>query len=176
MTKPRYSLHDINAFDREQFVSTLGFLFESSPWVAERAYDARPFASENDLHQALCLVMFAADGDHQLALIKAHPDLAGKAAIAGDLTPESTREQASAGLDRLSPAEFARFTQLNSAYRTTFGFPFIICVREHSRHSILSNFEMRLQHSRDQEIGTALDEIAKIARLRLLDVMATDPL
>ena len=108
----------------------------------------------------------------KIALIQAHPDLAGRAALAGTLTPESTNEQASAGLDRLSPDEFASFTRLNDAYRNQFGFPFVICVREHTKHSILQNFVQRLEHSREQEIDTALDEIAKIARLRLQGVLA----
>src|SRR3712207_2943925 len=109
--------------------------------------------------------------DRRLALIRAHPDLAGKAAIAGELTPESTREQASARLDRLSPEEFATFTRLNQAYRDTFGFPFVICVREHTKASILENFAARLHNGREQEIDIALGEIAKIAKLRLFDVV-----
>src|SRR5687767_14167781 len=107
----------------------------------------------------------------RLELIRAHPDLAGRAAIAGELTPESTREQASARLDQLTPDEFAAFTRLNQAYRERFAFPFVICVREHTRSSILAAFVERLDHSREQEVGTALAEIGKIARLRLADVI-----
>jgi OHCU decarboxylase len=122
----------------------------------------------------LCATMRGAPTEQQVALIRAHPDLAGKAAIAGDLTPESTREQASAGLDRLTPDEYARFNHLNAAYRDAFDFPFVICAREHTKHSILASFEARLQNDRPSEIATALDEIAKIARLRLNDVLRND--
>jgi OHCU decarboxylase len=107
----------------------------------------------------------------RLALIHAHPDLAGRAAIAGVLTPESSREQASARLDRLTAEEYARFQQLNSAYRERFGFPFIICVREHTLASILEQFERRLNHDRAAEMTTALTEIGKIASLRLHDTV-----
>jgi OHCU decarboxylase len=146
-------------------------LFEGSPWIAAETWPARPFASMDQLHQALCATMERAPLDRKIALIQAHPDLAGRAAIAGELTPESTREQASARLDRLTPEEFSTFTRLNRAYRDTFGFPFVICVREHTRESILASFADRLQHAREQEIATALGEIAKIARLRLIDAV-----
>lgn len=165
------TLDDVNALGRDEFVARLGFLFEGSPWVAGGAWPARPFAGLDQLHQALCAAMYGADDQHKVALIRAHPDLAGKAAIAGALTAESSREQSSAGLDRLSPEEFAAFTRLNGAYRDSFGFPFVICVREHTRQSILASFEARLLNDRSQEIATALGEIAKIARLRLLDAV-----
>jgi len=165
------TLADVNTLDRSGFVAKLGFLFEGSPWIAEATWPARPFADLEHLHQALCATMYAAPIDRQIALIRAHPDLAGKAAIAGDLTPESAREQSSAGLNQLAPAEFARFTQLNQAYRDRFAFPFIICVREHTKTSIFDNFVVRLQNTREQEMRTALGEIAKIARLRLLDIV-----
>jgi OHCU decarboxylase len=156
---------------RDEFVAALGALFEGSPWIAAETRPSRPFASRDALHQALCATMYAAPLERKLALIRAHPDLAGKAAIAGELTPESAGEQSSAGLDRLSPDEFATFTRLNQAYSDTFGFPFVICVRENTKDSILASFTARLQHPRDQEIETALGEIAKIARLRLLDAV-----
>ncbi|MBK9714115.1 MAG: 2-oxo-4-hydroxy-4-carboxy-5-ureidoimidazoline decarboxylase [Kouleothrix sp.] len=165
------TLEDVNALGRDEFVAQLGFLFERSPWVADGAWPARPFAGLDQLHQALCAAMYGADDRHKVALIQAHPDLAGKAAIAGALTAESSREQSSAGLDRLSPQEFAAFTRLNGAYRDRFDFPFVICVREHTRQSILASFEARLLNDRSQEIATALGEIAKIARLRLLDAV-----
>jgi OHCU decarboxylase len=167
----KLTLDEINALDRDGFVARLGFLFEGSPWVAEEAWPARPFASAGELHRALCATMSAAPVERKLALIRAHPDLAGKAAVAGELTPESTREQSSAGLNRLTPEEFARFSRLNAAYREQFGFPFVICVREHTRASILESFEARLRNDREHEIATALGEIAKIARLRLDDVL-----
>jgi OHCU decarboxylase len=171
MTHTRLSISDLNAGDQARFVAALGFVFEGSPWIAEQAWAARPFTDVAHLHQALCAVMYAAPVERQIALIAAHPDLAGKAAIAGTLTAESTREQASVGLDRLSPAEFASFTQLNDAYRARFGFPFVICVRQQTKDSILAAFAARLEHTRSQEIVTALDEIAQIAHLRLHDIV-----
>jgi 2-oxo-4-hydroxy-4-carboxy-5-ureidoimidazoline decarboxylase len=166
------TLTEVNRLDRAGFVAKLGFLFEGSPWIAEATWPARPFADLDHLHQALCATMYAAPIDRQIALIRAHPDLAGKAAIAGDLTPESAREQSSAGLNYLAPEEFARFTELNQAYRDRFAFPFIVCVREHTKTSILDNFVVRLPNTQEQEIQTALGEIAKIARLRLFDLLS----
>ncbi|MBV9930461.1 MAG: 2-oxo-4-hydroxy-4-carboxy-5-ureidoimidazoline decarboxylase [Alphaproteobacteria bacterium] len=137
-------------------------LFDHSPWVEERA-DARP--SCGDRHADLMAVVHDATPEEQLALIRAHPELAGKAAIA--LTEASAAEQASAGLDRLSREEFERFHALNAAYREKFGFPFIICVRLTDKAGILAAMERRLANDRDAEIATALDEIGKIVRLRL---------
>jgi OHCU decarboxylase len=165
------TIAQVNALDRADFVARLGFLFEGSPWVADAAWPARPFADRERLHAALCAAMYAAPRERQLALIRAHPDLAGKAAITGELTPDSTREQSSAGLDRLTREEFARFTELNAAYRERFAFPFVICVREHTKESTLNQFAERLRHPHEQEIATALGEIAKIARLRLFDLV-----
>src|SRR5215216_756983 len=126
------TLTEANDLSRDAFVAVFGPLFESSPWIAEATWPARPFASVEALHQALCATMQAAPIERQVALIQAHPDLAGKAAIAGELTAESSREQASAGLNRLTPEQFATFTRLNQAYRKKFGFPFVICAREHN--------------------------------------------
>jgi 2-oxo-4-hydroxy-4-carboxy-5-ureidoimidazoline decarboxylase len=165
------TLAEVNDLSRDTFVAALGPLFEGSSWIAEATWPARPFATIDQLHQALCATMYAAPSNRQVALIQAHPDLAGKAAIAGDLTAESAREQSSAGLSRLAPEQFATFTRLNQAYRETFGFPFVICAREHSATSILEHFVTRLEHPRAQEINTALGEIAKIAWLRLLDAV-----
>jgi 2-oxo-4-hydroxy-4-carboxy-5-ureidoimidazoline decarboxylase len=171
MIQAPLTLQAINALDQDSFVAALGSLFEKTPGIAAQAWHARPFESVEQLHQALCGVMENMPLDQKVALIQAHPDLAGKAAVAGELTRESTSEQASARLDRLSPEEFATFTRLNQAYRDTFGFPFVICVREHTKESILANFAARLHNAREQEIDTALGEIAKIAKLRLLDVV-----
>jgi urate oxidase len=165
------TLDQVNALGREEFVARLGALFEGSPWIADEAWNARPFASRDALHAALARVVAQAGRERQLELIRAHPDLAGRAAIAGELTRESTREQSSAGLDRLTPEQHQRFTRLNGAYRERFGFPFVICAREHDAASILAQFERRLQHSGDEEIATALAEIGKIARLRLHDAV-----
>jgi 2-oxo-4-hydroxy-4-carboxy-5-ureidoimidazoline decarboxylase len=171
VVRKHVSLQELNAADQDAFVEAIGFVFESSPWIAAQAWHERPFATLDDLHAALVAVMRAAPETRKLDLIRAHPDLAGKAAIAHALTPESSREQASVGLDRLSVEEFETFNRLNNAYRERFSFPFIICVREHARDGILRDFATRLEHSREQEIDTALEEIAKIARLRLVDAL-----
>jgi OHCU decarboxylase len=161
----------INELDRRAFVERFGPLFEHSPWVADAAWSDRPFADVDELFEALRAAMYAAPRERQLALIRAHPDLAGKAAIAGSLTRHSKREQASAGLDRLTPDEYAAFTRTNAAYRSRFGFPFVVCVREHTKESILRTASERLGHSPDEEVRVALGEIAKIARLRLEDTL-----
>ena len=152
----------------EAFVARFGFLFEHSPWVVERAAARRPFA---DLHAGLMQVVADASEDEQLALVRAHPELAGKAAIDRTLTAESTAEQASAGLDRLTEAEFARFHELNAAYRARFGFPFVICVRLTDKAGILAAMERRLGNDRDGELATALAEVGRIVKLRLEDVL-----
>lgn len=169
MLKSRLTLVQINALDQAAFVEHLSFVFEGPPWIVEQAWAARPFASLDDLHQALCQVLNNASETQQVNLIQAHPDLVGKAALAGTLTAESTSEQAAAGLDRLSAAEIAAFNQYNQAYQQRFGFPFVICARENKKDTILAGFAARLTHTRQQEIATALREIAKIARFRLLD-------
>lgn len=169
---PDLTVADLNAMTREQYLTALGFLFEHSPWIVEAAWERRPFASRDDLHAGLVAVVREAPLDRQVALIQAHPDLAGRAALAGALTAASTREQASAGLDRLSRDEYARFHALNDAYKARFGFPFVICVREHTRESIARSFETRLEHDRAREVATALGEIGKIVRLRLADAVA----
>lgn len=170
------SIEDVNGLGEKEFVEWFGPVFESSPWVAEVASRARPFDDLEDMHRALCEAMYAASREKQLALILAHPDLAGKAAIAGDLTEESTREQASAGLDRLSPEEYEAFTGMNAAYREKFGMPMIVCVREHDKESILREAGARLKNDREQEIETALAEISKIARYRLRDLVGPENL
>ena len=142
-------------------------LFEHSPWVETRA-DARP--PSGDRHADLMAVVRDATRDAQLALIRAHPELAGKAAVDGSLTEASAAEQASAGLDRLTQAEFDRFHALNAAYREKFGFPFIICVRLTDKAGILAAMERRLANDRDTEIATAIEQISEIVRLRLEDL------
>jgi OHCU decarboxylase len=164
-------MRGIDQLDREAFVARFGPLFEHSPWVAEHAWADRPFADAEELLEALCSAMYAAPRERQLELIRAHPDLAGRAAIEGTLTEDSRREQSSAGLDRLTPDEYAAFTRTNSAYRERFGFPFVVCVREHTKESILRTADERLGHSQQEEVRVALGEIAKIARVRLRDVL-----
>lgn len=162
-----HTLHALNNASAADFTAALGDIYEHSPWIAEAASQARPFATLAALHEAMMAAVRAAPSDRQHALVKAHPDLAGKAARAGTLTAASTDEQTSAGLNRLSEAAFGRFHRLNGAYRAKFGFPFIVCVRRHTKDSILRQFERRLDHSADQELATALTEIFRIAALRL---------
>ena len=150
-----------------RFVAAAGGFFEHSPWVAERAWEKRPFASVADLHEKMCSAVRAASADEQLALIRAHPDLVGRLAREGRLTRESTAEQASAGLSQLTDEEIAAFERYNAAYRERFGFPFVICARENKKDAILAAFPVRLQNPREQEIAAALREIEKIARLRI---------
>lgn len=165
------TLNQLNSLDRDEFVRIVGPVFEHSPWIAEAAWANRPFAELAGLHHALCLAVRAANQEQQLALIRAHPDLVGRAAMAGTLTRESTNEQVSAGLDQLTPEEIEKFRQGNAAYREKFGFPFVICARRNKKEAILAGFERRLGNSREQEIQTALDEIFKIAELRLHDLI-----
>ena len=161
------TLDEINALDHAAFVARFAALFEHSPWVIERAAAMRPFAN---LHAGLIAALAAAGTDEQLALIRAHPELAGKAAIDRTLTEASAAEQASAGLDRLTADEFARFHALNAAYRERFGFPFIICVRLTDKTGILAAMERRLTHDRATEMAEALTQIGEIVRLRLEDL------
>lgn len=158
--------------DRAAFLARFGGVFEHSPWIAEGAWDACsiPDTAEG-LHAAMVAVLRAADRDKQLALLNAHPDLAGKLAVRGELTADSTLEQASAGLDRCSPEEFARFTELNDTYKARFGFPFIMAVKGRSRAEILEAFERRVHNSPDEEFATALAQVERIAWLRLKDML-----
>jgi xanthine dehydrogenase D subunit len=155
------------ASTEEAFVARYGGVFERSPWVARAAWPRAPFASVDELHQAMVDAVRAAPREDQLALIRAHPELAGREAAAGELTDASTREQASAGLDRLTAPELERWRALNREYFDRFGFPLVVCVREHTRDSILAWAQERLGHDVDAEVEVALEEIAKIARLRL---------
>lgn len=156
--------------DRAGFIAALADVYEHSPWVAADTWDrlgGQGLDSVESVHAAMSQTLLAADPSRQLALINAHPDLAGKAAVAGELTASSTREQAGAGIHLCTPAEFARFTELNDAYKARFGFPFIMAVKGSDRHQILAAFETRLHHSRETEFGCALAEINKIALFRL---------
>jgi 2-oxo-4-hydroxy-4-carboxy-5-ureidoimidazoline decarboxylase len=168
MARSAAHLEQLNATDKGAFVGALGGIFENAPWVAERVFAARPFATVADLHSAMMQAVAAAGAAEQLSLIRGHPELGSKVARAGTMTAESRREQGSLGLDRLSDAEFARFERLNAAYRRRFDFPFIICVRRHTRDSVLAQFERRLANNADAERARALDEIGLITRLRLV--------
>ena len=167
------TLPEINRLTREAFTEIVGPVFEGSPWIAEQTWLKRPFASREALHQRLCETVAGASESDKLELIRAHPDLVGRAALAGTLTPASTKEQAAAGLDRLSEREIERFREYNREYREKFGFPFIVCARLNQKDAILAGFERRLNHGRDAEIGAALQEIFKIAELRLCDLIVT---
>lgn len=157
----------LGALDRDAFVARLGGIAEGSPWVAEAAWEMRPFADGAAVVAAFRRAIEQASTEDQIALVRAHPDLAGKAALAGELTPESRKEQSSAGLDRLTVDELAFFTRHNDAYRQRFGFPFVICVAENTKQSILAAYVDRLANDADTELRTAVDEVAKICALRL---------
>lgn len=163
------ALDALNAADEAAFADALAGIYEHGRWVAEAVAGKRPFASLAALQGAMAAAVAAAPAERKLALIAGHPDLAGKAALAGDLTEASRNEQASAGLDRLSETEFAEFHRLNEAYRTKFGLPFIICVKRHGKDSILAAFAARLRNEAPAETATALAEIDRIAALRLAD-------
>ena len=165
------SIRQIDALDRGAFIARLGGIYEHSPWVAERAWMARPFRSRDALHAAMEAVVAAASNAEQLALIRAHPQLAGRLAMGAQLTDASRSEQAGAGLDRCTPEEFARLQALNAAYVKKFDFPFIVAVRGLTRTHIIAQLEQRLAHSVEQEFGACLREIARIAGFRLHDLI-----
>jgi OHCU decarboxylase len=174
MANGQITLQKINTLDPSHFIQALASLFEGPPWIVAEAWHKRPFASQDHLYQTLCTIMYEAPVEKQVELLQAHPDLVGRAALAGTLSPSSTDEQAAAGLDHLSPEEIATFTRLNAAYSERFGFPFVICARENKKESILAGFAERLQHSYEQEISIALAEVAKICSLRLYDLVQAD--
>src|SRR5688572_13011667 len=163
MSAPGYTLHQLGVLSRDEFVRVVGPVFEHSPWIAEVTWAKRSFASVEELHRALCRTVTDAGEEQQLALIRAHPDLVGRLAMTGQLTRESANEQASAGLDKLTPEEIELFQKNNAAYKEKFGFPFVICARLNKKEAILNGFKVRLQNSREQEIRPALEEIFKIA-------------
>jgi OHCU decarboxylase len=165
------NLRKLNLADRADFVAVCGPFFEHSPWIAERAWPARPFSSLAHLHETMCQIVSDSAADKKLALIRAHPDLVSRLARAGQLTAQSASEQSAAGLTALTVAEVAAFGRFNAAYREKFGFPFVICARQNRKEAILAAFPVRLQNERDAEIAAALGEIFKIARLRMIDAI-----
>ena len=167
MSSPSLSAATLSQLDQAAFVAALDGIFEHSPWVAERTWPRRPFANREALLGTLVGTMQAAPRDEQLALIRAHPELAGKAAVRGELTAESTREQAGAGLGACSPQEFELIQELNEAYKGKFGFPFIIAVKGLGRYDIIDAMRKRLLHTHQVEFAEALNQIARIAALRL---------
>ncbi|WP_254170454.1 2-oxo-4-hydroxy-4-carboxy-5-ureidoimidazoline decarboxylase [Roseibium polysiphoniae] len=166
------SIGTINEMSQTEFVEAFGDVAEHSPWVAEGAFSQGAFATREDLIVAFETTMLDAPKKRQLDLVRAHPDLAGKAAIAGDMAEDSKREQSGAGLDTLSPDEFARFTDLNDRYQQRFGFPFIFAVKGADKHMILHAFEQRVDNAPEQEFTAALAQIARIFRFRLEDRVA----
>ena len=161
------TIAELSAMDRSGFVTAVGWAFEESPWVAERAWEMRPFATVDALHAAMTSVVAAASLEEQLALLRAHPDLG-----ADPMSQASQREQGGAGLDRLMPGERDRLRALNAAYRDKFGFPFLYAVKGSKTHDILGALERRLPSTRDAEHQEALRQVYRIARLRLEEVVA----
>jgi 2-oxo-4-hydroxy-4-carboxy-5-ureidoimidazoline decarboxylase len=161
------TLAELNQMDNSAFVGALGGIFEHSPWVAERAFSNRPFASVGALHAAMMGVVTRASEHEKLALLRAHPELAGKAAVRGELTVDSAKEQSSAGLSQCSPEEFALLTDLNRRYNVKFGFPFILAVKGLDRAGILREFARRVEQDRADEFAECLAQIARITRFRL---------
>lgn len=160
-------LAHLNSCSKDDFVEALANIFEYSPWIAEKVAGARPFGGIKALFEAMKAAVERAPADLRLALIKAHPDLANKTQRAAGLTAESTAEQNSVGLDRLSEAEYRAFERVNNAYRAKFGFPYIVCVRRQTRDSILRDFERRLPNDAATEMQASVEEICRIAALRL---------
>jgi 2-oxo-4-hydroxy-4-carboxy-5-ureidoimidazoline decarboxylase len=167
-------LSDLNICSKDDFVAALANVFEYSPWIAEQTAALRPFAGVNALFAAMRSVVDRAPEELLIALIRAHPDLANKTQRAAGLTAESNAEQNSAGLDRLSDAEFVAFERVNNAYRAKFGFPYVLCVRRHTRDSILRDFERRLPNDAKAEVQTSIGEICRIASLRLDQLVASE--
>lgn len=169
----RWTTAGLSTLGQDEFLDRLGFLFEGSPWIVAETWTGRPWDSMRELHAALLATVAAAGVEQQVALIQAHPDLVGRAALAGTLTRESTAEQRAAGLDpgALTAQEIDAFQHLNAQYQKTFGFPFVICARDHLKDDILVELARRVKSERDQEVTTALGEIGRIAWWRLQDVV-----
>ena len=168
MSAVPHLLSHVNALSEEEFVRLVGPVFEHSPWIAGVVAAQRPFPTVAALHSAMCEVVRRADEGRQVALIRAHPDLVGRLV----LTAESQGEQTAAGLTDLTPAEVALFEKYNREYRERFGFPFVICARLNKKDAILRAFPVRLNHSPSEEVAAALEEIFKIADLRLADLIS----
>jgi len=168
-------LEALNLASAQDFTAALAPIFEHSSWVAERVAHLRPFASSIALHRALCEAVMRAPQAEQLALIRAHPQLAGRAATRGDLTAASTNEQRRAGLTNCTPLELERLNALNAAYSSRLGFPFVLAVRGHTPETVIAAMERRASHDASEELGAALREIFSIARFRLADLVQETP-
>ena len=172
MSVERLPLLQLNAMDQSAFVSHIGWVYENSPWVAEGAWEIRPFSTIDDVHAAMERVVHSATPQKQLALIQEHPDLAARVCSVNELTVASRREQTDAGLDRLPADEAEQMVHHNAIYRKKFGFPFILCARLNNARTIREVLAKRLENSRAKEIEVALEEISKIALLRLADAIS----
>ncbi|MBY4729804.1 2-oxo-4-hydroxy-4-carboxy-5-ureidoimidazoline decarboxylase [Cupriavidus pauculus] len=172
MSQTTYTITQLNAMPEPEFVKVLGGIYEHSPWFAQAAAQQRPFSDTAELAAALRRAVDDAGREAQLKLVRAHPELAGKAAVRGELTAESTREQAGAGLDQCTPEEFQRLQNLNAAYNQKFGFPFILAVRGYDRHGIIDAFARRLDNAPDVELQTCINQIHRIAQFRLNDLVS----
>jgi 2-oxo-4-hydroxy-4-carboxy-5-ureidoimidazoline decarboxylase len=171
---PQKTLSDLNTCSKDHFVAALANIFEYSPWIAEQAAAERPFTGVKQLFDAMKAAVDRAPPELRLALIKAHPDLADKTQRAAGLTAESSAEQNSAGLHQLSEAEYQAFERVNNAYRAKFGFPYIVCVRRHTKDSILRDFERRLPNDAKTETQKSVEEICRIAALRIDQFVESD--
>ena len=172
MSQTTYTIAQLNTMPEAEFIAVLGGIYEHSPWFAETAAHKRRFANTAELASALRGAVDAAGQEAQLKLVRAHPELAGKAAVRGELTAESTREQAGAGLDQCTPEEFQRLQGLNEAYNRKFGFPFILAVRGYDRHGIIDAFARRLENAPEVELQTCINQIHRIAQFRLNDLVS----
>jgi 2-oxo-4-hydroxy-4-carboxy-5-ureidoimidazoline decarboxylase len=161
------TIDEINALSRDGFVAALGWVFEHSPWVAERAWTHRPFATLEQLHAAMTNEVERATYEEQLALLRAHPDLGARARM----TTASANEQSGAGLDRLTPEEYQQLQEQNTAYREKFGFPFLYAVKGSTKYDILRALDERLTATPQQEFRQALNQVYRIARFRLQDMI-----
>ena len=166
------SIDDLNRMAVSDFTTRFGDVAEHSPWVAERAAGAHPFADREAVVEAFAAALRGAAREERLAVLRAHPDLAGRAAVSGDLTEDSRREQAGAGLDRLTPQEFERFTVLNATYKERFAIPFIFAVKGATAAMILAAFEERIANGREVEVENAIDNVCRIMRFRIEDRVA----
>jgi len=162
------TIADLNTLERAEFVAAIGWVFEHSPWVAEGAWEARSFANVEALHQAMVEQVERSLPEEQLALLRAHPDLGTRARV----SEASSAEQAGAGLDQLTQAEFERLRALNETYRDKFGFPFLFAVKGSTKHEILNALERRVRSPREEEYRVALDQVYRIARFRLEDTLS----
>jgi len=162
-----YSITAINKMNRQEFIEKIGWVFEHSPWIANKTWDYRPFPNLNTLHQLMVQAVTEAPIGDQLELIRAHPDLGGKL----KMTDSSVKEQIGAGLDSLSEEEYKEFASLNKSYANKFGFPFILAVKGHTKETIYQSMKNRINHTKEEEFQTALTQIFAIAKFRLDDIV-----